>query len=120
MPAAAGWTGEEHRSAFADLESRNKDAVRGFASLAAYQSVLELPQAGPAQVSLRDIATIALSLSGMALMFYFPASQVLLIVLAAIYIGVRKSLHRRRAAGEFAACHSGIAPKAIGATTSYL
>jgi hypothetical protein len=108
MSTAAGLTQGELLSAFAASEFRNADAVRGFASLAAYQNLLELPEAGSTQVSLRDIATIAISLSAMALVFYFPASQVLLVALAAVCIGVRSSWRRFRV-GKLAACRPDLA-----------
>jgi len=109
MTAIAGWTERQQLSAFADLESRNSDAAaRGFAALAAYQDVLELPQASPARVGLRDLAIMALSLGAMALMFYFPALQVLLIAVAAIFIGIGGSRRRKRSADRFAPCHHGL------------
>jgi hypothetical protein len=104
MPIGAEWTGRAGPSAFANPELRNADAARGFASLAVYQSVLELPQAGPTQVSLRDVAIIALSLSAFVLILCFPASQVLLIALAAVFIGARNSWHRVRSPRKLVTC----------------
>lgn len=94
MSLLTAQTEARRRPLLAEFEPARRDAVRGLNDFAAFLDGQDLPEA-TTQTRISDFIVIALAWAVLALMFYVPHMQLMMLALATVGLGIKAAFGRR-------------------------